>query len=45
MADGSQYGRSHAAVFALLAAGSAVSVALVAGRMAFSHTIHLRFLM
>ena len=36
--------RSHAAVFALLAAGSAVCVALVGGRMAFSHTVHLRFL-
>jgi len=31
-------------LFALLAAGSAVCIALVAGRMAFSHTIHLRFL-
>ncbi len=44
MPGGSLSGRSHTAVFALLAAGSAVCIALVAGRMAFSHTIHLRFL-
>ena len=44
MPGGSPSGRSHKAVFALLAAGSAVCIALVAGRMAFSHTIHLRFL-
>jgi uncharacterized membrane protein len=36
--------RSYAAVFALLAAATAVCVALVGGRMVFSHTIHLRFL-
>jgi uncharacterized membrane protein len=36
--------RSHAAVFALLAAATVVCIALVGGRMAYSHTIHLRFL-
>jgi len=40
----SSSGSSHAAVFALLAAGSAVCIALVAGRTVYSHTDHFQFL-
>ena len=36
--------RSHAAVFALLGAGSAMCIALVAGRTLYSHTNHFQFL-
>jgi uncharacterized membrane protein len=35
---------SHAAVFALLGAGSAMCIALVAGRTLYSHTNHFQFL-
>ena len=36
--------RSHAAVFALLGSASAMCLALVLGRSAFSHTSHFQFL-
>ena len=37
-------GRSHVAVFAVLGAGSAMCLALVAGRTLYSHTSHFQFL-
>ena len=40
----SSAGSSHAAVFALLAAGSVVCIALVVGRTVYSHTDHFQFL-
>ena len=40
----SSAGSSHAAVFALLGAGSAVCIVLVAGRTVYSHTNHFQFL-
>jgi uncharacterized membrane protein len=42
--DRSSTGDSHAVVFALLAAGSAMCIALVAGRVLYSHTHHFQTL-
>ena len=44
MAGKSSAGSSHAAVFALLGAGSAMCIALVAGRTLYSHTHHFQTL-
>jgi len=42
--DKSTPGSSHAAVYALLGLGSAMCIALVAGRTLYSHTNHFQFL-
>jgi len=44
VAGKSSAGSSHAAVFALLGAGSAMCIALVAGRTLYSHTHHFQTL-
>ena len=44
MAGKSSAGSSHAAVFALLGAGSAMCIAMVAGRTLYSHTHHFQTL-
>jgi uncharacterized membrane protein len=44
VAGKSSAGSSHAAVFALLAAGSAMCIAMVAGRTLYSHTHHFQTL-
>ena len=44
MPDKSTPGSSHTAVYALLGLGSAMCIALVAGRTLYSHTNHFQFL-